>query len=353
MVPEVIRQRLIKAVNDLYSGNPSLYTNWRGTGDGLAPQVSQLPQAPCVAVVQYARYCDPDDALLTSLLNVVLREQGELAEEFGVKTAARLNLEQIGNALVQEHDQQFAQLIRALLWTVDAECNRRRAVQQRSLGSEDDRFAHVAFVSLKHAAACYDSAWRLSSRKITGKGKDPKVRDGSVLDFLLCSREVMNDVTYSTWNILWRLLSALRPDDDPDDLVWNSNADDSRTNRLTLLFFEERSARGVLGPVDLQPILTGYDAVVPDPLGFGVTVLDASLQQSLRAAFRCCRTELLSTDASHFPSLHIVPALPQEAQSFAVLEGASAGGLLAAGMILTARGERVDRWRTTTCSLTP
>ncbi|MCA9012083.1 MAG: hypothetical protein KDB01_20160, partial [Planctomycetaceae bacterium] len=339
MASEVLKQRLILSLKCLVNADPSLFNHWRGGGDGTSSR------DPCIAIVQYARSSDVGDPFLKQILDAILKDKpfpGEIGH------SGSLDLAGIGEALgLGDHHHQFANLIRGIVWTVDAEYFRRLA-----LNADNDGQAQQAYVSLKRAAACYDAAWRLSTKKVTGTGLDPIVAPDPVQNFMRKSRSVMTDVTYSTWNILHRLLNVLWPVEPAHAQPLPDPGNNGHNNLLTVLFYEEQSNRGVLGPMRVCLAAADYPTVVPDPLKFGITILDDALQQSMRAGYRCCRTRLLSQGDRRFPAIYILPEFPvRKGINFSTLSGASAGGLLAAGMIITADGQKVDRRRTTTCSI--
>ena len=360
MAADILKKRLILAVGKLVRARPDLFHHWRGGGDGTKKNQS------CVTIIQYARSSDVGDPFLRQILDALLRGR-KFPDE--IKHPKPLDLAGIGAALglgeASEPNSlchQFANLVRGIAWTVDAEYYRRLAAEPdpELLPAERKRFlelhTNLAYSSLRNAAACYDAAWQVSTQKVKGIGADPTVQPGSVSDFLLRSRSVMTDVTYSTWNILHRLLTALRPDDHGHTPASPDRAPEEPGNQLTVLFYDEQYNRGVLGPIRVCLSASDFPAVVPDPLTFGVTVLDKAMQQSIRAGFRCCRTSLLSRGYDRSPAILIRPEFPVDTNvSFSVLGGGSAGGLLAAGMIITASPEqtrsKVQRGRTATCAI--
>ena len=140
-------------------------------------------------------------------------------------------------------------------------------------------------------------------------------------------------VTVSTWLMLHRLLAHVLGIDEPEPLFHND---------LKVLLVG--GPRGVVQPIRMEK----HDAVVSgvflDPLSFGVTVIHRSMRDSLKIAWRCCRQSTLSERVA----VKISADLPELVGN---LSGGSAGGLFAAGTIATARGQRLDSTRTTTCCL--
>ncbi|MFO1095909.1 MAG: hypothetical protein U0992_21775, partial [Planctomycetaceae bacterium] len=110
-----------------------------------------------------------------------------------------------------------------------------------------------------------------------------------------------------------------------------------------------RPDRGYVCPVRVEAAAEGQWAFYPDPLAFGVTVIDESMQTSLALAWRTCvQSVRANSNAVSGISLRLIPEFPLWVPR---LEGGSACGLIACTMYATAVQKNLDSRRTATCSL--
>ncbi len=321
------------------------WTNWRGLGDGNQPDDN------CIAVVQYCRAAEcvadselqrqlsvfdqirPDEHLCAAGCYVP-RENKQTPE--GLSDEQRRVFRNRQYRVQQSRQHQLAALVQGLVATVQA------AIAH--VGGDND----LAGQKLARAAECYDRAWKLTSVRVESSEVDNLFehvppRSVRLLRETLQSPHGSNGMTVSTWLILQRLLATLfsEPLDHPDAFH----------NHATLLLVKPDGRGDPVGHLEdaLVESLPGPQlGLLLDPLTFGTTLLSPSLQQSLRLALRCCRQSWKATNSRASGALRLEIELPWWAT---LLEGDSAGGLLAGALLATARREPLDVRRSATVAL--
>ena len=215
--------------------------------------------------------------------------------------------------------------------------------------------AAVVFQSRENARVCehlrlaaenYDGSWGLTSRRTAKQPPRVVFPENAVVDLSCgdsafhalqiarqCGAFGFDGVTVSTWLTLHRLLSHMLSGDE---------AEPGCQNDLKVLLVG--GPRGVVQPIRMEKYEAVVSGVYLDPLSFGVTVIEPNMCESLKIAWRCSQ----QSTASERISVKISADLPE---TVGTLTGGSAGGLFAAGTIATARGQRLDSTRTTTCCL--
>ncbi|MDX1968998.1 MAG: SUMF1/EgtB/PvdO family nonheme iron enzyme [Planctomycetaceae bacterium] len=335
MSREILAQRLQAAVDAwlVQTHAESFWTNWRGLGDGSTPDEG------CVALVAYCRAveCVPDAALSMQLgrLTISPADHRRAAEAYFPEDEGRRYSKPEWDRLERRRDQ-LADLVQGLTATVQA------AIAW--VGNDPS----TACEQIARAAAHYDRAWQLTSLTVPvpkSLGDDPfrSRRSLQLLYRALNPKFSPQGISISTWLILERLLATLFQERFPEP---------DFANEVRLLFFARHRVtfQGRVEPFFVERIPSPQMGLLLDPLAFGVTVLDAAMQRSLRLAFRCCRQSLLTQSgrAEVTFALRLSGSLPRLTST---LEGGSAGGLLAVGLLATARQIRLDRRRTATAAL--
>ena len=320
---EILDGRL-KAAVDAWVAKPDwlqFWINWRGGGDGTDPS------APCVALVQYSRAveCDPENDTLKSQLKRLTDHTEHISS----------------SATHYFHDTNHAAQLAALVQGIVA------TVQAASYEMANDQpNAHLAIAK---AAGHYDSAWELTSQTVAfhkGFGDDlaDARRSKRLLHRALTDGAFQHGVTVSTWLILQCWLTTLFSEPEPKAEF---------TNPAKLLLFQPQNngkGKGHIQDLLIESFPSREIGLLVDPLTFGTTVLDESLQESLRVAFRCCRQSWLTNVRANEPSMGLKVSIDLPAWAM-LLEGSSAGGLLTGGLLATARKKPLDVRRSATIAV--
>ena len=295
------------------------YGSWRGRGDLLDfakrfPTQSAQRGAEtfpgCVVIAEYARWAlaQGSDQSITHLTGQCLRV-----------------LQKVGD------DHPWNRLVRAITQTVVAALHYRNHKPQQ------------ASKSLADAAKHYDSVWRISQKKFPLKqnagGEDLGLTDEPTRLLALTFDHTLNDdsgVTAATWMTLHAFLSHLFTTKPPNPIC---------RNELKVLTV---GRGGHVLPIGIDKVEFPWASLYPaffDPLSFGVTDVKTPMRFTLWLAARCARQSAdLKPDQSLRLTVEASPLLH-------ILDGRSAGGLFAVGMIATAKEQRLDPQKTTTCRL--
>ncbi|MCA9008642.1 MAG: hypothetical protein KDB01_02795, partial [Planctomycetaceae bacterium] len=307
-----------------------IHGHWRGTGSlldfaeqfpTLKSQQTASAYPNCVVMAEYGRFTLSDDGSDNAI---------DLLIDGAQQILAGRDIGTHGN-----HINNVIRLVRAMTHTALA------AVAYK----QHDNAALCEHMRL--AADHYDRAAALTSlrtAKAPMKLVAPDMASGDLSsgDTALhvlqiaerCGIFGVDGITISTWLMLHRLLAHVLGVVDPEPLFMND---------LKVLLVG--GPRGVIQPIRMEKRDAVNSGVYFDPLSFGVTVINRSMRNSLKVAWRCCRQTQIAPEIA---AIRITADLPELLGSLA---GGSAGGLFAAGTIATAREQQLDSTRSATCQL--
>lgn len=315
--PAILRDRVHAAVSAwvVRADGHAFWMNWRGTGDGRDANV------PCVALVQYCRAvgCEADQFLAAQL---ALLSEGRHDRCLSM-ARAYLDRDAASDGAWEE---QLIDLVHGFVHVVQA------AIEWTS------RNKLAAFQQLADAEACYRRARQLTRlpvlpmNALAGSAATERMVDHfrhplahPLLREAYSAKVFSNGISISSWLVLERLLAVLFKQPEPSS---------GPVNEARMLLYKGNET-GHIERLYVDVLPSDQMGLLIDPLAFGPTVLDSTMQESLRLAFRCCRESLNARQGTSFATvaLRLVANLPSWAH---VLTGDSAGGLFAVAMYATA-----------------
>lgn len=237
--------------------------------------------------------------------------------------------------------EQSAHLVRGICHTVRAAIHLALWSPQRNGGNNEEVKNNLTHASddLQVAAVCYAAAWPLGDRTVSSivnaaHRQNRSERSIAVLDQLIIDRKI--EISTSTWLILQRLLAYLFGEVSSKNELLNQV-------HVPLAVAHGGQTVGSVLPVDVVLQQVGHSGICLDPVAFGITTFDVEMLESLTLAAGLAKQAFdehrRDNNLEHPFSVRVDPV----PNSFLRLEGASAGGLFAAGLVATALGHRLNR----------
>lgn len=343
---------LLDAAIDALQDNSyvSFANHWRGTGS-LDPTSGKSPRnARCIAV-EYARLAvaDFDQACVIKDADSIAAATNRL-NTLATMMDAILSINK--HDIKSEHIANAVPLCHAIAHGVLAGITTKvplpgEATQEVTIQRQRDHLAQASHLYEEHWGLGFKAIPRtIDTGHSVSSGAEKLLRD-SVVAF------DPQGISESTWLTLHALLSRILD-------TANPQCDHANTMRLLMVSGPVDDRKGFVVPITVSEMTRpSRCGVYIDPISFGITLFDDQFRASIQLAYRCCHQHLLAHNGQPVSlclTAEILGGFPRfgTTSGGAIardLGGPSAGGLIAATLIATARGRRLNASRTATCQL--